>query len=120
MLFQKINDSTRKWLDTCKNPGEYEAVAQRLAEDEEEEKRLLERIQYLESYEKETEKYFDDRKKAVGWMKGLVQKLHGTAEFMAGATGEYLKAFILSIKIEASIRYEIQWFDDMRTTVEIK
>ena len=52
-------------------------------------------------------------------MRKLPRGQDGFTEFMNGMTGEYIRAFALSIRIHSPFKYTIHWFDDVRTEVEM-
>ncbi len=96
-----------------------EIEKKRLAEVEEEKRRKMERLCYLEKYWEELEESYEIRKKAIEWMARSFSGSLGISEFMNRLTEEYVKAFALSIIVYSPFKYQIHWFDDVRTEVEI-
>ena len=94
-----------------------EIEKKRLTEEEAEERRLKEHIRYLEGYWEELEENFESREKAIEWMRQLPKGPDGVRAFMEGLTGEYIRAFALSINIHSPFKYTVHWFDDIRTEV---
>lgn len=92
---------------------------QKLAEEEAEEQKLVDRMNYLEGYWEELEEDFERREKAIEWMKELPEGQAGVVEFLNGMTDEYAKAFVLSVTVHSPLKYTIHWFDDTRTEVEM-
>lgn len=87
----------------------------RLREGEAEERKLSERLEYLESYWEELEDDYECRNRAIRWMEGLPEGKEGTAALLNGLTDEYARAFALSITVHSPFHYTIRWFDDTRT-----
>ncbi len=83
------------------------------------EKKLRERLDYMESYWEELERNYEYREKALEWMRGLPRGKAGTVAFLNGLTGIYVKAFALSIIIHDPLHYTVHWFDDTKTKVEM-
>ena len=96
-----------------------EIEKKRLTEEEAEEQRLREHICYLERYWEELEENFESREKVIEWMRQLPKGPDGFRAFMEGMTGEYIRAFALSISIHSPFQYTVHWFDDIRTEVEM-
>lgn len=84
-----------------------------------EKRKLIEQLNYLETYWKELEKDHEYRKAALEWMEYLPNGKDGTVAFLNGLTSDHCKAFILSISIQSPIKYMIHWFDDTTTLVEM-
>lgn len=86
---------------------------------ETEQKKLAERLDYLEGYWEELEADHEGRDKAIEWMKSLPSGKEGAVEFLNGMTDTYVRAFVLSITIHDPLRYTVHWFDDTRTEIEM-
>jgi DNA repair exonuclease SbcCD ATPase subunit len=81
--------------------------------------KLLERLAHLEEYWEALETVAESREKALAWMQTLPAGHEGTAQFLNGLTGEYVRAFALSISIYSPYCYCIHWFDDSKTDVKM-
>lgn len=75
--------------------------------------RHFERSKCLERYWSALENDYTCRKKAAAWMRTLDEQ----ADFLAGLTGPYLKAFILSIEVRSPTDFCIRWFDNTLTKI---
>lgn len=84
------------------------------------EKAILEQqLNSLEKYWEQLEASYEDREKALEWMRTLPDGKEGTTAFLNGLTDIYVKAFALSIKVHDPLHYTVHWFDDTRTKVEM-
>lgn len=82
-------------------------------------KQLEEKLNYLENYWETVELNYEEREKTIAWMKGLPEGAQGAAAFLNELTGEYVRAFIISIIIHDPLHYTVHWFDDTRTDVRM-
>ena len=128
LKYQKNSMETEKYIRGNEDISDEEIMEirnrlemekQKLTEGEAEEQKLKEHIYYLEGYWEELEENFESREKAIEWMRKLPRGQDGFTEFMNGMTGEYIRAFALSIRIHSPFKYTIHWFDDVRTEVEM-
>jgi hypothetical protein len=81
--------------------------------------KLIERLDYLESYWEDVEKDFEQRQRAIEWMKTLPTGREGIERLINGMANEYFKAFVLSITVHTPKKCTVHWFDDTRTEVEM-
>ncbi len=81
--------------------------------------KLIERLDYLESYWEDVEKDFEQRQRAIEWMKTLPTGREGIERLINGMANEYFKAFVLSIIVHTPKKCTVHWFDDTRTEVEM-
>lgn len=123
-----------RWLDAQRralegesgSPGDAVAVNERLAMEsarlrdaQREADELDRRLADLEDYWDRLEADHEERERALEWMKTLPAGCEGAAAFLNGLTGEYVRAFALSIAVRDPLHYAIRWFDDVRTEVEM-
>jgi hypothetical protein len=130
------NKNTRKRLSKLENEKKYmdsnateeeisdicskiERENKKLEEGKAEEQRQIESLNSLEKYWKQLEADYDQREKAIEWLKSLPQGEEGRNKLLDGLTDEYAKAFALSITIHSPDKYTIHWFDNSRTVVEM-
>lgn len=83
------------------------------------EKELTEHLSSMEKYWAALEKDYEWRRKVIEWMHTLPEGQQGVADFLNGLTGEYIKAFILTIEVESPLKYRVRWFDDTWSDVEM-
>lgn len=76
-------------------------------------------LQHMEQFWMDSEADHVWRQKAIRWMKTLPDGQEGIRQFFGELTSEYIRAFILSIKVESPFKYCIHWFDDVWTEVEM-
>lgn len=81
---------------------------------------VAKKLHALEEYWKELECDHALRGKALQWVRALPQSKQGLRDFLQGMTGNYFRAFVLDMTIFSSERYQIRWFDDRVTEVELK
>lgn len=94
-------------------------VQKKQEEDRAELQKMEERLSYLEEYWDALEDDYEWRRRAIEWMKGLPFGQEGMVAFLNGLTGEYVKAFVISVTIYDPLHYTIHWFDDTKTDVEM-
>lgn len=80
---------------------------------------LEERLSHLERYWETVEYDYEEREKALAWMRTLPKGQEGTAAFLNGLTGGYVRAFALSITVRDPLHYRVRWYDDTETDVEM-
>lgn len=81
---------------------------------------LNEKLDSLEAYWEELEQDYDCREEALKWLKTLPEGRQGTMAFLDGLTGDYCKAFVLSVTIHSPLEFTVHWFDDSQTRVEME
>lgn len=77
-------------------------------------------IKHLEAYWEQGEWDYEEREKALAWMRQLPDGPEGTIAFLQGLTGEHVKAFVLAITVHTATEYAVQWFDDTRTEINMQ
>ena len=100
------NRSEKENTDTCAENSMQEAD------------RFRGRLQYMERYWKELEDTYSCREKAIRWMETLWGE-KGYRQFFEEVAKTYVKAFVLSVTVYSPVRYQVRWFDDTRTDVEM-
>lgn len=95
------------------------AESARLTEVQEAKRHLEKRLSYLEKYWEQVEYDYEDRERALAWIRTLPRGEEGTVAFLNGFTGEYVRAFALSITVHDPLHYTVHWFDDTKTEVEM-
>ena len=94
-------------------------LEQSIQTDGENEQKLTEQLDYMETYWDELEDDYERREKAIAWMRNLPAGQEGTIAFLNGVTEEHCKAFVLSITIHSPLKYTVHWFDDTKTEVQM-
>lgn len=112
-----LGDETVKDEDILSYRKRLEAEKARCDMAESEKKKLEDRLAYLEKYWEQIEFDYEEREKALEWMKELPEGHAGTVAFLNGLTSEYVKAFALSITVHDPLHYTVHWFDDTKTDV---
>ncbi|MEE0420589.1 MAG: recombinase family protein [Lachnospiraceae bacterium] len=112
-------DSSVKEEDLLSCTKRLEAECTHLTEVQEEKRHLEERLAYLERYWEQVEYDYEERERALAWIKTLPRGQEGTVSFLNGLTSEYVKAFALSITVHDPFHYTVHWFDDTKTNVEM-
>ena len=112
-----LGDETVTEADIFSYQKRLEAEKARCDMAESEKQKLEERLAYLEKYWEQIEFDYEEREKALEWMKELPEGYAGTVAFLNGLTSEYVKAFALTITVHDPLHYTVHWFDDTKTDV---
>ena len=128
LISEKDTLETRRNLlgDTNVTDEEIAAVRERLEmetarlqEAQGEKARLEQHLSDLEAYWEKLEGDYQEREKALEWMKTLPEGHEGTVAFLNGLTSDYVRAFALDIIVYDPLHYTVHWFDDTKTQVEM-
>jgi DNA invertase Pin-like site-specific DNA recombinase len=128
LISEKDTLETRRNLlgDTNVTDEEIAAVRERLEtetarlqEAQGEKARLEQHLSDLEAYWEKLEGDYQEREKALEWMKTLPEGHEGTVAFLNGLTSDYVRAFALDITVYYPLHYTVHWFDDTKTEVEM-
>lgn len=128
LISEKDTLETRRNLlgDTNVTDEEIAAVKERLKtetarlqEAQSEKVKLEQRLSGLEAYWEKLEADYEEREKALEWMKALPEGHEGTVAFLYGLTSDYVRAFALDIIVYDPLHYTVHWFDDTKTKVEM-
>ena len=128
LISEKDTLETRRNLlgDTNVTDEEIAAVRERLEtetarlqEAQDEKAKLEQHLSDLEAYWEKLEGDYQEREKALEWMKTLPEGHEGTAAFLNGLTSDYVRAFALDITVYDPLHYTVHWFDDTKTEVEM-
>lgn len=87
--------------------------------DRQEMEKLMEELKHREEYWAVLEEDYEIRREAIAWLRTLKEDEAGVNEFFRGLMGKYVKAFVISITVYSPIEYEVRWFDETETKVEL-
>ena len=105
---------------------ELEELQKRLLDAEVEAAKAKKRLETEEEAFSQKECYWDEieanysyRQKALEWMKNLPHDSKGVVDFLNGMETDFVKAFVLGVIVFDPLHFQVRWYDNTTTDVEL-